>query len=357
MRSWLAVAAVIALGGAAHARPAVAIAGIEATGDSVGVDVESVGIARELTIALRRQASRSDSPLQLVDPVVVADDVEALIWGKLIRDADAFILTIHLSPVGSESDTVSFKATIKRTQTSSAELARWSKTIYKALLDQIDIGKGDDSVAAKRGKAAKKPAVPVAAAAPPVPTTEAEILATRDPGGSGGLVAVPQGDAPPAPVQVEEVKEADKPAPAPAEPAQFAPDRRLPPEPPPGAASRRAFWIAGGVAAAGVLLWTYSALQIEDAEDQAERLQGCNGCQEAIDAANAQGNRWEGVSYLAGTLTIGGIAAAALFGYQGYIAGRKPAPTELVGGRAARAVNVAPIIGRGRLGAGVTVTF
>jgi hypothetical protein len=323
-----AIAAGLALGavqGDAAARPTVAITGIDVAGDSVGVDVEAVGIARELTRALRRAADREGMPLQAIDPMVRADDVEALVWGKLIRDGDAWVATIHLSAVGADGDTVSFRAVIPHSATSSIELEKWGRVIYDELLDQIDLT--DDKVAVPVGKP------------PPAPD---DPFAVRDPmhgdGASNGAAAEPDlGPEPePDPASVDTG-------------ARFARERPVLPDPPPNAGARRLFWISAGITVASAALWTVSAFQVEDAEDQIERLAGCTNCDAAIAAANAQGNRWEGISWLAGTATVAGMAAAVLFGYQGYIAHRKPAPSELVG--------VSPVITPDRVGAAVTISF
>jgi hypothetical protein len=337
-------ATLVAGGERADARPTVAIAGIEVAGDSVGVDVEAVGVARELTQALRRAASKPDGPLQLIDPMVRADDVEALVWGKLVHDGDGWVATVHLSAVGADGDTVSYRATITRAQTSSVELERWGKTVYQGLLAQVDIDdKIDDEPAVGPG--------PVAGGAPATqPTTTGPVnpFLVRDPTGHGGIGGPadppPTGDGAQVTVEPE---------------PQFVRDRARP-EPRAHANARRLFWISAAVAGASALLWTYSAVQIADAEDQLDRLAGCSNCDRAIEGANAQGNRWEGVSWLAGTATIAGIAAAGLFGYQGYIVGRRPAPSELVGARPRprpRALVVTPVIAPDRVGAGLTLAF
>jgi hypothetical protein len=327
--AWVIAAWVTVGAGApdAAARPTVAITGIDVAGDSVGVDVEAVGIARELTRALRRAADREGQPLQVVDPMVRADDVEALVWGKLIRDGDTWVATIHLSAVGADGDTVSYRATIPHTGTSSIELEKWGRTIYDALLDQIDLT--EDKVA-----------LPAPAGTP----GPSDVFTVRDPTPDLEPDLGPEPTPDPAAVDTG---------------ATFQLERPIPPDPPPNAGARRLFWISAGVAVASAALWTVAAFQVDDAEDQIERLAGCTNCDRALAAANAQGNRWESISWLAGTATVAGTAAALLFGYQGYIVGRKPAPSELVGRRAQphRSVTVAPVVGPDRVGAGVMVTF
>jgi hypothetical protein len=340
----------------AEARPTVAIAGVEVATDSVGVDVEAVGVARELTQALRRAASTPDGPLQLIDPMVRADDVEALVWGKLLHDGDGWVVTVHLSAVGADGDTVSYRATFTRAQTSSVELDRRGRTIYQALLAQVDVDDriDDEPPAVAGGAAAKRPppagTPPAAGTAPPTgPVNPFEV---RDPSGRGEVGGGGEDRAdddllPPATVEVEPL---------------FA--RETPRAEPRGNTSaRRLFWISAGIAGASALLWTYSAVRISDAEAQLERLVGCSNCDRAVEAANAQGNRWEGVSWLAGTATLAGAAAVVLFGYQGYVVGRRPGPAELVGGRStgarapARSATVTPVLAPDRVGASLSLAF
>jgi hypothetical protein len=297
--AWLTCAVIAARSGPAAARPTVAVAGIEAAGD------DAVGVARDLSRALRQAAGAADRPLQLIDPMVIADDVEALVWGKLIRDGETWVATVHLSAVGSDGDTVSYRAVIETPRPSPEELTTWGKVIYDALLEQIDLD------------------ADAAAAADP--------FTTRVPPEIDETVLL---DAPPA-----------------------IGSGRMPPDP--HASTRRLFWISAGLTAAAGLFWIYAAVQIDDAEDQLDNLAGCTGCDRAVQAANDQGSRWEGISWLAGTATVAGTAAMILFGYQGYVVGRRPAASELVGHRAApsRAFSVAPVIGADRIGAGMTVAF
>jgi hypothetical protein len=337
--------ALVASARTAAARPTVAIAGIEAAGDSVGVDVEAVGVARELSRAIRRSAERPELPLQPVDPMVVADDVEALVWGKLTRDGDAWVVSVHLSAVGADGDTVSYRAVIKHDKTSSLELARWGTIIYDSLLDQIDIDDKDDVAPNK----APAPAIaPVATESEPPHPNQGPVdpFAAREPSDP------PIVDDPADPFAAPQAEPAD-------EPEAILAIRDPGREPPEHAGARRLFWISAGVAAAGAVFWIHAAFQIDDAEDQLDNLAGCSNCDRAIEAANAKGNRWEGLSWLAGTATVAGVAAAALFGYQGYVVGRRPAPRELVGahGTRRRAVTWTPVLGPDRVGAGVSVAF
>jgi len=260
-------------------------------------------------------------PLQAIDPMVRADDVEALVWGKLIRDGDSWVATIHLSAVGADGDTVSYRAIIPHSATSSIELEKWGRVIYDGLLEQIDLS--DDKVAAP---VVREPAPPT------------DVFAVRDPmTGDGSPMEPDLGPEPePDPASVDIGP-------------RFAKERPVLPDPPPNAGARRLFWISTGIAVGAAALWTVSAFQVEDAEDQIERLAGCTNCDAAIAAANAQGNRWEGISWLAGTATVAATAAAVLFGYQGYIAHRRPAASELVG--------VSPVITPERVGAAVTISF
>ena len=334
----VACAAIAAAPDRAVARPTVAITAIDIAGDSVGVDIEAVGIARELTQALRRAANRPDGPLQLVDPMVRADDVEALVWGKLLRDGDGWVVTVHLSAVGADGDTVSYRAVISQARTSSVELGKWGTIVYDSLLDQVELDKDDPTPAPATGT------VPPAVAGGDM---SGNPFTVRDPlRGPDDLL--PGDEDPPrvAPVVID---------PGP----QFQRDHGVSPEPAPHASARRLFWISAAVAGAGAAFWTYSWFRVSDAEDQIERLAGCTGCDRAISAANAQGNRWEGMSWLAGTATVAGVAAAVLFGYQGYIVGRTPGPSELVGSRRAhgRGFRVTPALSPDRIGASVAVTF
>jgi hypothetical protein len=313
--AWLTCAVIAARSGAAAARPTVAVAGIEAAGD----DAAGVGVARDLSRALRQAAGAADRPLQLIDPMVIADDVEALVWGKLIRDGETWVATVHLSAVGSDGDTVSYRAVIEAARPAPDELTTWGKVIYDALLEQIDLDEGAGAGAA-------------AAAG-----TNGATGATEDP----FTTRVPP--------EIDETVLLDAP------PAIGS--GRMPPDP--HASTRRLFWISTGLTAAAGLFWIYAAVQIDDAEDQLDNLAGCTGCDRAVQAANDQGSRWEGISWLAGTATVAGTIAAVLFGYQGYVVGRRPAASELVGRRAtpAPAFSVAPVIGADRIGAGMTVAF
>lgn len=339
--AWLAVGVGVGARDAA-ARPTVVITGIDVEGDSVGVDVEAVGIARELTRALRHAAGRDGAPLQVIDPMVNADDVEAIVWGKLIRDGDGWIVTVHLSAVGAEGDTVSYRDTLAHNATSSSALQLWGKVMYDALIEQLDFSADKEEV-----RIAKPPAPPV------------DVFSVRDPVPLAG----PAGDddlfTDREPIVDEDIAHPDV-------TAEFHngrdPSTRPDPEARGAAGARRLFYISAGVAAAGALLWTVAGVEVQDAEDQIDRLDGCTGCDRAVAAANAQGNRWEGISWLAGTATVAGIAASCLFGYQAFIADRKAGPNELVGehasGRARRrGVTVAPVLGPDRVGAGVTVAF
>lgn len=338
----------------AVARPTVVITGIDVDGDSVGVDVEAVGIARELTRALRRTAGRDGAPLQLIDPMVNADDVEAIVWGKLIRDGDAWIVTTHLSAVGAEGDTVSYRETIPHNATSSSALQLWGRVIYDALIEQLDFTADGEDV-----KIAKPPVTPIATSltnASAGAGANADVFAVRDP--------VPIADSAPddvfsdrAPSTAVATVDDDT---IPEFRAGRDPSTRPDVDSETTANNRRLFYISAGVAAAGAVLWTVAGIQVNDAEDQIDRLEGCSNCDRAITAANAQGNRWEGISWLAGTATVAGIAASCLFGYQAFVAGRKAGPHELVGdrGRARHdGLTVAPILGPDRVGAGVTVPF
>jgi hypothetical protein len=303
----------------AAARPTVAVAGIEVSGDGVGVDVEATAVARELTQALRRQADLPNAPLQLIDPMMVADDVESLVWGKLIRDGDSYIITTHLSAIGSDGDTVSYRAHVRADDTSSVDIARWAKVIYTSLLEQIDLDDKTDDVPAK-------------------PMTEAEILAVRDP---SGVVDAPFDD-----------DHLDDSSDDPVLTTRDPPSRKDRDDDDPDAAqARRALMFSGALAIGGFATWTYAALRVSDAQNQLTRLTECSVlCIDAIEAANRQGERWERVSYIAAPITMLATAASIYFGYKGYAKKRRSSSSsDLVG--------IAPVIAPGHLGAAATIGF
>jgi hypothetical protein len=316
--SCFVVSAVMAIG-VAEARPTVAVNGIEVAGDGVGVDVEATGVARELTQALRREAEKPGGPLQLVDPMMVADDVEALVWGKLIRDGDSYVITTHLSVIGTVGDTVSYRAHVRADDTSSVDIARWAKVIYTSLLEQIDLDAHDD-------------------ATPDKPMTEAEILAVRDPSGVADVDDDPLDGGTDDPVL-----EARRPLPR--------TDRTDDAD---AAQSRRALRFSAAIAIGGFATWTFAALRVSDAQNQLTRLTQCfESCSDAIDAANRQGQRWERISYIAAPVALLATGASIYFGYKGYSRRtRASSSSELVGSLA-----ITPVITPDAIGAAAAATF
>jgi hypothetical protein len=148
----------------AAAKPKVAILGLALKDDGSGIDERSANVARQVTDAMRKQAKARSGPYslapggekELVDAVLLAGcldanaacmvkigsspdmDTDFLIYGKLEKRDKGYQVSLNLLDVGKQQ--IVNLLTETETETSSAELERWGKSLYKRLVGESDTG-------------------------------------------------------------------------------------------------------------------------------------------------------------------------------------------------------------------------
>jgi hypothetical protein len=155
------------LGGAAraaHAKPTVAILGLEVVDNGGGVDEKSTKVAKELTEALRARAKVGTGPYSLAPgsdkdllemKVLSGCDNEAtacmasmgtelaadkLLYGKLEKQQGGFQVTLRMLDVASKTNEKTTTDIIPANEASGSDLQRWGKQLYNRLAGASDQG-------------------------------------------------------------------------------------------------------------------------------------------------------------------------------------------------------------------------
>jgi hypothetical protein len=149
---------------AAHAKPTVAILGIEVVDNGGGVDEKSTKVAKDLTEALRNRAKVGTGPFALAPgsdkdllemKLLSGCDNEAtacmasmgtelaadkLLYGKVEKQQGGFQVTLHLLDVSSKTNEKTTTDVIPANEATGSDLQRWGKQLYNRLSGGTDQG-------------------------------------------------------------------------------------------------------------------------------------------------------------------------------------------------------------------------
>jgi len=160
----LSLALVAGVARAAHAKPTIAILGLEVVDNGGGVDEKSTKVAKDLTEALRARAKVGTGPYTLAPgsdkdllemKLLSGCDNEAtscmasmgtelasdkLLYGKVEKQQGGFQVTLRLLDVSSKANEKTTTDIIPSSESSGAELTRWGKQLYNRLSGASDQG-------------------------------------------------------------------------------------------------------------------------------------------------------------------------------------------------------------------------
>jgi hypothetical protein len=149
---------------AAHAKPTIAILGLEVVDNGGGVDEKSTKVAKDLTEALRARAKVGTGPFTLAPgsdkdllemKLLSGCDNEAtacmasmgtelaadkLLYGKVEKQSGGFQVTLRVLDVSSKSNEKTTTDIIPVSESGGAELTRWGKQLYNRLSGASDQG-------------------------------------------------------------------------------------------------------------------------------------------------------------------------------------------------------------------------
>ncbi len=149
---------------AAHAKPTVAILGLEVVDNGGGVDEKSTKVAKDLTEALRNRAKVGTGPYALAPgsdkdllemKLLSGCDNEAtacmasmgtelaadkLLYGKVEKQQGGFQVTLRLLDVSSKTNEKTTTDIIPTAESSGSDLQRWGKQLYNRLSGGSDQG-------------------------------------------------------------------------------------------------------------------------------------------------------------------------------------------------------------------------
>jgi len=149
---------------AAHAKPAVAILGLEVVDDGTGIDEKSTKVAKNLTEALRARAKVGTGPFKLAPgsdkdllemKLLSGCDNEAapcmadmgkelgadkLLYGKVEKHQGGYQITLRLLDVKTKANEKTTTDVIPAAEASGADLKRWGKQLYNRLSGASDLG-------------------------------------------------------------------------------------------------------------------------------------------------------------------------------------------------------------------------
>ena len=149
---------------AAHAKPTVAILGLEVVDNGAGVDEKSTKVAKDLTEALRARAKVGTSPYSLAPgsdkdllemKVLSGCDNEAtacmasmgtelaadkLLYGKLEKQQGGYQVTLRMLDVASKTNEKTTTDIIPTNEAAGSDLQRWGKQLYNRLSGASDQG-------------------------------------------------------------------------------------------------------------------------------------------------------------------------------------------------------------------------
>ena len=149
---------------AAHAKPAVAILGLEVVDDGTGIDEKSTKVAKNLTEALRARAKVGTGPYHLAPgsdkdllemKLLSGCDNEAtgcmaamgkelgadkLLYGKVEKHQGGYQVTLRLLDVKTKANEKTTTDVIPAGETAGADLKRWGKQLYNRLSGATDLG-------------------------------------------------------------------------------------------------------------------------------------------------------------------------------------------------------------------------
>jgi hypothetical protein len=149
---------------AAHAKPTIAILGLEVVDNGGGVDEKSTKLAKDLTESLRARAKVGTGPFTLAPgsdkdllemKLLSGCDNEAtscmasmgtelaadkLLYGKVEKQQGGYQVTLRMLDVSSKSNEKTTTEIIPASEASGAELTRWGKQLYNRLSGATDQG-------------------------------------------------------------------------------------------------------------------------------------------------------------------------------------------------------------------------
>lgn len=160
----LSLALVAGVARAAHAKPTIAILGLEVVDNGGGVDEKSTKVAKDLTEALRARAKVGTGPYTLAPgsdkdllemKLLSGCDNEAtacmasmgtelasdkLLYGKVEKQQGGYQITLRMLDVSSKSNEKTTTDIIPVSESTGAELQRWGKQLYNRLSGASDQG-------------------------------------------------------------------------------------------------------------------------------------------------------------------------------------------------------------------------
>jgi PEGA domain len=160
----LSLAIVAGAARAAHAKPTIAILGLEVVDNGGGVDEKSTKVAKDLTEALRNRAKVGTGPFTLAAgsdkdllemKLLSGCDNEAttcmaamgqelaadkLLYGKVEKQTGGYQITLRLLDVSSKSNDKTTTDIIPVSESTGSELTRWGKQLYNRLSGGSDQG-------------------------------------------------------------------------------------------------------------------------------------------------------------------------------------------------------------------------
>ncbi len=160
----LSLALIAGVARAAHAKPTIAILGLEVVDNGGGVDEKSTKLAKDLTEALRARAKVGTGPFTLAPgsdkdllemKLLSGCDNEAtgcmaamgtelasdkLLYGKVEKQTAGYQVTLRMLDVSSKSNEKTTTDIIPSSESTGSDLTRWGKQLYNRLSGATDQG-------------------------------------------------------------------------------------------------------------------------------------------------------------------------------------------------------------------------